>query len=132
MSVFYDRLSLLCAENGIEMSKLGKEIGMPKLAGSTISRWSDGVIPRNVTVKAIADYFKVDVAYLLGKESVKRNEEAVPAERDCQSCPCKDRCDRCLSPQERQIIDMFRSASEIGKLRILRQLLDVWEQDQQE
>lgn len=130
MSIFYERLSLLCAENGIEMTNLGKAIGIPSLANSTLSRWASGVTPRNATIKAIADYFKVDVAYLLGKEALVRSAEPHPSEGDCAACPCREHCSRCLSPQEKQLIDMFREASEIGKIQMLSKVLAVWEQDQ--
>ena len=127
---FYERLEYLCQESGVEMAQLGSYIGMPTLNRSTINRWASGVMPRNGTIKTIADAFKVDVAYLLGTEDVPR--PPVRVEADCSNCPCKDRCDRCLSKQEQQIIKMFRDTSEIGKLRMIKQIMSVWEQDQQE
>lgn len=127
---FYERLTSLCKERGVEMSELGRFIGMPGLHRSTINRWENGIIPRPGTQKKIADAFKIDVPYLMGKEDVPR--PPVRAEADCEHCPCRDRCERCLSPQELQIIKMFRDASEIGKLRMIQQWMSVWEQDQQE
>lgn len=122
---FFERLDDLCKENGIELSNLGKVIGIP-VSRSSVSRWRDGVVPRNSTLKAIADYFRVDVAYLLGSETAPTRS----GEMNCAECPCADDCQCVLSAQERQIIDMFRNASEIGKMRIIHSIVEIWEQDQ--
>lgn len=65
----YERVAQLCTNRGIEISNLGKEIGI-KLDKSTISHWKGGSVPRRSTVKAIADYFGVSVGYLTNDEAV--------------------------------------------------------------
>ena len=125
-SVFYNRLKSLCQERGITLSKVGDEAGV-KISSATLTRWRDGVMPRPTTLKALADCFKVDIAYLLGTED---SPSASHTSLDCGACACKDNCKCSLSSQEHQLIKMFREASELGKMRMIKALMDVWEQDQ--
>lgn len=61
---FYEKVHKLCDDDGISFQILGKEIGKP-IAYATASAWKvRGSIPRPETVKAIADYFHVPVAWL--------------------------------------------------------------------
>lgn len=116
---FYERLEGLCIDNGIAMSNLGQfvKVGNNPISRATVSGWREGAVPRNSTIKAIADYFHVDVNWLAtGKHSTGVN----PFE-SVDLLP--------LSSQEEEIIRMFRSATEMGKIRILSQVLAVWEQD---
>lgn len=63
----YERVLKLCRERGIEISNLGRAAGI-KLDKSTISKWKTGAVPRNETIRAIADFFNVTVNYLMGEE----------------------------------------------------------------
>jgi transcriptional regulator with XRE-family HTH domain len=67
-SVFYQRISKLCAEKGISITKLGEEIGK---GSATVSGWKKGAIPRADTLRSLAEYFNVSVGYLMGDESIK-------------------------------------------------------------
>lgn len=131
---FYERLTSLCADEGIAVSNLGQFIkvdGVP-ISRSAIDTWRRGVRPRNATLKAIADHFRVDVAFLLGDDSASAEPGKQPSSLDCSSCVCKDNCKCSLSEQEHQLVKMFRSISEIGKMRFIKQILTIWEQDQEE
>lgn len=123
---FYERFTSLCHEHGIVPSNIGQYIGI-SITSAGVSRWKDGVIPRNATLKAIADFFHVDVAYLLGKE----NEPDLKNTTSCTICPCKDDCQCNLSSQEHQIINMYRSLSEMGKMRMITNIMAVWDKDQE-
>lgn len=64
--MFYERLDLLCAERGLTISGLLKELG---ISPSSASRWkSKGFEPSNSTKKAIADYFGITVRQLMSGE----------------------------------------------------------------
>ena len=129
MSIFYDRLIGLCQARGIAPSSLGTLAGIP-VSPASITGYKNGAVPRNSTVKAIADYFKVDVAYLLGDEDDPSEGKVPPTEADCATCPCKDVCSKStLSPKEHQIINMYRSLSELGKMEMEASILAVWKQD---
>ena len=105
-------------DNGItEMTSLGRVLNIP-LSPATVSRWQQGVMPRNSTLKAIADYFRVDVAYLV-------NEDSLPP----QGAPFESIDLLPLTPQEEELLKMFRNASEIGKMRMIHQIVAIWEQE---
>lgn len=63
---FKDRLRELRLQRGYSQIELGKRLG---LSNSTISMYERGERnPDFETLDLIADYFNVDVSYLLGKE----------------------------------------------------------------
>ena len=61
--MFYQNLIRLCAERGTTPTEVCHAIG---LAGSAATKWKSGAIPRDTTIKKIADHFGVPVSYLLG------------------------------------------------------------------
>ena len=53
----------LLARNGVSLSHLAKETGVPK---SSLFDWTTGRVPRNLNdVKKISSYFEVSLHYLL-------------------------------------------------------------------
>lgn len=65
-----ENINKLCKENGISISQLERELGFGK---GTISRWKSSS-PSLDKVIAIADYFNVDMDYLIGRE-VKKDDQ---------------------------------------------------------
>ena len=65
---FFDCISQLCVNKGISLDKLCKDLN---LSNATATKWRRGAIPRNSTVKAIADYFGVTTETLLTGEKEK-------------------------------------------------------------
>lgn len=61
--MFYRNLIRLCTERGTTPTEVCHSIG---LAGSAATKWKAGAVPRDTTLKKIADYFGVSVSYLLG------------------------------------------------------------------
>lgn len=74
--MFYHNLIRLCTERGTTPTEVCHSIG---LAGSAATKWKSGAVPRDTTLKKIADYFGVSVDYLLGSEP-KENAPAAEAE----------------------------------------------------
>ena len=67
--MFYERLDLLCAERGLTISGLLKELG---ISPSSASRWKAlGYAPSRDTAKKIADYFGITVRQLMSGEIEK-------------------------------------------------------------
>lgn len=61
--MFYDYLDSLCAEKGLSVTELMKELD---LSPSSASRWKNrGYKPSRVAAKKIADYFGITVTELL-------------------------------------------------------------------
>lgn len=70
VSNFKDRFNELFSESGKTNTDLGKEL---HVSNQTISAWRLGIrSPKEPTVIAIADYFKVNVEWLLGFDVQKR------------------------------------------------------------
>ena len=61
--MFWEKFVSLCAEKGISPNGACAELG---LSNATATKWKNGSIPRNTTLKKVADYFGVSVSYLLG------------------------------------------------------------------
>lgn len=61
--MFWKTLSNLCNERGVSPNGVCAELG---LSNATATKWKNGAIPRQSTLRKIADYFGVSVSYLLG------------------------------------------------------------------
>lgn len=63
---FQSRLRVLISEKGITQEKLAKDLGFSK---ASVTGWlKHDVIPYRFSLECLADYFKVSVEYLTGKE----------------------------------------------------------------
>ena len=126
---FYEKLCELCEERGIYVTNIGQFImvnGNP-IGKSSVTAWKNGAKPRPVTLVAIADYFKVPVSYLKDDDETEQASHG-----DCSHCACADNCKCHLSPQEHQLIRMFRDASELDKIKMVSKVLEVWEHREKE
>lgn len=56
---FYQKLETLCKERGITVTSLATELGFSSSAGTTWKKLKE--MPRNSTLKKIADYFDISV-----------------------------------------------------------------------
>lgn len=112
-----EKLEKLCYENGESLNGLAAQIGV---ASSTVTGWNQGSIPRKGTLKKIADHFGVAVDYLLSDEAV------TPSKWDSKKETSEYGT---LSSQEKQIIDMYRELTEIGKMRLIQAVLNVYDRE---
>lgn len=97
----YEKVQLLCQKEGFAISNLGERI--PGLPRATISGWARGSVPRPEKLKAIADYFGVDVSYLTSEDSAASSNDWLPDD-----------------PVEEIIIKAYRQADAAGKARIIQ------------
>lgn len=67
----YEKIIELCDEKDISQRRLQEEVGM---STGTISKWKKQA-PRTATLQKVADYFNVDVNYLLGNTPYKNQED---------------------------------------------------------
>jgi len=67
---FDTRLAYLRKERGISQQKLAEDIsriGRIKVGRAAVSAWETGIrTPHRETIELLADYFNVDLAYLMG------------------------------------------------------------------
>ena len=80
MSNFSERLRTLRQEKGISQQALGQQVGISK---SSVNMYERGERePGIATLKALSDYFSVDLNYLLGQsETLPENVIPMPAMR---------------------------------------------------
>ena len=82
ISVFFDRLKLLCDEKGVSVYKACTDIGLNR---SAVNKWKTGGSPRGSVVAKFAEYFGVSTDYLLGNEKSAQaagGEDAELSEED--------------------------------------------------
>lgn len=104
-----ERIEALCAERGMTISALEKEIG---LGSGTILKWDHRKGPSADKLSRVADYFHVSVDYLLGREVDEAERDAL-AEQLARD------------PEYRAFMDMARFCS-TEELEILKGMIRSW------
>lgn len=66
--MFWENFVELCSQNGISPNAVAAQLG--KSSGS-VTAWKNGVVPRETTLKRIADYFGVTVDRLIYEQKEK-------------------------------------------------------------
>lgn len=112
MSV-YSQFEKLCQSSGCSIATAASDL---KLNRSTFTAWKRGAKPKNETLKIIADHFGVTVDWLLSDEPLPGKWD--PRAESSDFAP--------LSSREKQILEMYRQLSEMGKLTIDTAVLKAW------
>ena len=60
--MFYEKLATLCAKRGLTVNGLTNEL---HFSNTSATKWKRGSVPRYSTLQRIAEYFDVDVEYLV-------------------------------------------------------------------
>ena len=78
--MFWENFLRLCADNNTKPTSVALEL---KISRGSVTNWKNGVVPQDITLKKIADYFGVSVDYLIGREEEKpiKSDEAIELER---------------------------------------------------
>ncbi len=69
--MFYEKLSYLCSKKGMSVARLTQELNLSK---ATATKWKHGSKPYYSTLLRIANYFNVDVEYLVDDEYLDFDE----------------------------------------------------------
>lgn len=102
--MFFDRLDALCAERGITVTELMKELG---LSPSSASRWkAKGYSPSRSASKQIADYFGITV-----RELMDGKKESAPPEDGTDDELANILEDARRRPELRVLFSMSRKAT---------------------
>ena len=72
--MFWSRFIELCNRNKVYPNTVCAQLGFSK---ATATKWKSGAVPRDTTLKRIADYFGVTVDYLIGQN--QQQEAELPA-----------------------------------------------------
>ncbi|MBO5967817.1 MAG: helix-turn-helix domain-containing protein [Clostridia bacterium] len=102
--MFWEIFYNLCLKQGMSPNTVAKEIG---ISSGALTKWkNEKVIPRGTTLKKIADYFGVDVDYLLGNE--KKPDVFVSYKSDNKEVKSMIEI---MSPSKVHMIPVFESVS---------------------
>lgn len=69
-----DRIEELCAEKGIKRRQMEREA---ELGAGATTKWKQGMIPSQQSLKKVADFFGVSVAYLQGESEFRTEQDAI-------------------------------------------------------
>jgi transcriptional regulator with XRE-family HTH domain len=85
--MFWENLVNLCNKNNTTPTAVVNTLG---IAGGSVTKWRKGAVPRDTTLKRIADYFGVSTEYLLsdnedkpsipGSSQIKKPPQDIPTE----------------------------------------------------
>ena len=78
-SVLYTRITNLCADNGIPITKLESDLGF---SNALIKKWRKTSSPSIDKVIKIATYFNVSVDYLVGLSNVTVSADMILQDKD--------------------------------------------------
>lgn len=106
--MFYERLVALCAEKNTNPTALCDAIG---LAQSAATRWKQGSVPRDTTLRKIADYFGVTVDELLAEPAPSPVDEAM-AKLTASMQEALDSIEKEKSPLLRSLENLVKSMSQ--------------------
>lgn len=75
--MFWNTFVQLCNERGISPNRVCAELNFSKNAAT---KWKQGAMPRDTTLRKIADYLGVSADYLMGREPANTIPESVKAQ----------------------------------------------------
>lgn len=113
--MFVERLDAIMKERGVTRSKLLTDLKMGK---NQFKVWEGGSKPTAATVSAIAAYFNVSPDYLTGNDTLMGQTDLTPKANDTDT-----------TEQEKALLNMFRSTSEEGRLRIIQAVMNITDSD---
>ena len=61
--MFYENFAFYCTKIGKSESAVAKDVG---ITSKSVTGWKNGALPRNSTLKKLADYFGITVDELMG------------------------------------------------------------------
>ena len=112
MVIFGDRLKSLRNRKGLSQAEFAKQIGVSK---SSVNMYERGDREPNFeTLEAIADYFNVDLDYLMGKSEIENRARSILS----ISTPATH-----LSADESDLLHKYRRLDDAAKGRI-RHMVD--------
>ena len=115
--MFYDKYKELCAKKGVSPFAAARDLG---ISSRTQGNWKQGSSPRFGTLLKIADYFRVDVSYFDDDDDGLTDEiEDTPLVHDFIKQTNE------MTEDERLILMGFRTLSDAGKQKLMRELMRI-------
>lgn len=102
--MFWDNFVTLCNKKGKSPNGACAELGF---SANTATKWKQGSVPRDTTLRKIADYFGVSTDYLLGTD------------HDFPQTLAKEKDPPKISESEEQLLALFREVPEADQEMVL-------------
>lgn len=116
MAAFKDVLRYLRESENLKQEELAEKVGVSYAA---ISNYETGKRePKRKTLEAIADYFNVDMNYLLGKTSIQR---VVTFDSNGNRIYSSNT----LTERQQKLLDSFNALNEDGQRKVLEYIGDL-------
>ena len=118
----YEKIQILCKNQGFEISNLGDKIPGTSVTKGTISKWKSGAVPRASTLKAIADFFGVSTEYLTSENSLEVhtvNENHGIIGHNHAPVTILNGCEIKISEQEMALLDIFKKLNIVKQAQLL-------------
>lgn len=116
MAAFKDVLRYLRESENLKQEELAEKVGVSYAA---ISNYETGKRePKRKTLEAIADYFNVDMNYLLGKTSIQRVVAFDSKGNRIYSS-------NALTERQQKLLDSFNALNEDGQRKVLEYIDDL-------
>lgn len=122
---FIEKIDLLCNEKGISVTRLAADLGLSSSTPNNWRSWEEGKLPRNSTLRAIADYFDVPFESLTGTDSpvsvqtVQDNHGIIGPTH--APVTIVNGSERPLSQQEVELLNIFGKLSVVDQAKLLVQ-----------
>lgn len=105
--MFWEKYVKLCNNIGKSPNGVCAELGF---STAVATKWKKGALPRDTTLKKIAEYFNVTVEYLKGQEKAEATVEN-------EYYP--------IDEQEITLLKSFRGTTQEGRMRIIQAVLNI-------
>lgn len=118
----YEKIQILCKNQGFEISNLGDKIPGISVTKGTISKWKTGAIPRAGTLKAIADFFGVSTEYLTSENSIEVhniNENHGIIGHTHAPVTIFNGCEIKITEQEMALLEIFKKLDVVKQAQLL-------------
>lgn len=90
MQVFWEKFQWLCKQRGVSPNRTIEELGF---SSGVLTHWKNGKVPRNATIKKIAEHFDVPIAFFESDAlPVNISEELRTGERQPNIYPIQGLC----------------------------------------
>ena len=114
--MFWENYITLCNKIGKSPNGVCSELGF---STAVATKWKNGALPRDTTLKKISEYFNVTIEYLKGEEDKKEKDplsnsepmkEYVVFHRDGKNVRVK------FTPEQQKVFDALVSSSQVENL----------------
>lgn len=110
--MFWEKFLDLCNERNVKPNPVAKELN---ISSGSVTGWKNGVQPRDLQLKKIADYFGVPMSYFTEKEKPSAEGELLERNKDNQISPNEPK----LTEGEELMLQLFRQIPEDKQQTVL-------------